>query len=122
MCKVYSDVGGIKFVHLYVRKLVGCRHVQADNPWYDCYISAELIGVIEGIKLESYARDKGLSGPPSRSLQWSRHRIQQYTDQTAIFLLELSRLYGYTSILLQILTNIVISQPILMRFSIRFVV
>ena len=89
------------FVHPYVRKLVGYRHVQADNPWYDCYISAELIGVIEGIKLESYARDKGLSQDTESS--------NTLTDQTAIFLLKLPRVYGYTSILLQILTNIVIS-------------
>ena len=111
------------FVHLIVEiihslKLVDYHHVHGITLTYLLI----LFFVIEGIKLESYARGKGLSGPPSRSLQWSSHGIQQYINQPAIFLLQLSRVYGYTSTLLHILTNIVISQPILMRFSIRFFV
>ena len=48
MCKVYTDVGGINsytmFVHLYVEiihslKLVDYLHVQADNQWYNYYLT-----------------------------------------------------------------------------------
>ena len=38
MCKVYTDVGGIKYLyHVWppVRKII---HVQADNPWYNYYL------------------------------------------------------------------------------------
>ena len=47
MCKVYTDVGGIKYLYHVcppVRKiihsltLVDYLHVQADNPWYNYYI------------------------------------------------------------------------------------
>ena len=47
MCKVYTDVGGINHVCPPVRKiihslkLVDYLHVQADNPWYNYYVSHE---------------------------------------------------------------------------------
>ena len=44
MRKVYTDVGGIKYLYhdcLPVRKIV---HVlQADNPWYNYYIWTDLV-------------------------------------------------------------------------------
>ena len=48
MCKVYTDVGGIKLLYhvcppvrkiIHSLKLVDYLHVQADNPWYNYYIS-----------------------------------------------------------------------------------
>ena len=56
MCKVYTDVGGIKYLNnaypfIRVRKiinslkLVDYLHVQADNPWDNYYIE-QLIGKI----------------------------------------------------------------------------
>ena len=45
MCKVYTDVGGIKYLYhvcppvrkiIHSLKLVDYLHVQADNPWYNC--------------------------------------------------------------------------------------
>ena len=45
MCKVYTDVGGIKQLYHVcppVRKLVDYLHVQADNPWYNYYIAMSL--------------------------------------------------------------------------------
>ena len=47
MCKVYTDVGGIKYLYhvcqpvckiIYSLKLVDYLHVQADNPWYNYYV------------------------------------------------------------------------------------
>ena len=47
MCKVYTDVGGIKQLYhicppvckiIHSLKLVDYLHVQADNPWYNYYI------------------------------------------------------------------------------------
>ena len=47
MCKVYTDVGGIKQLYhvcppvrkiIHSLKLVEYLHVQADNPWYNYYI------------------------------------------------------------------------------------
>ena len=47
MCKVYTDVGGIKYLYhicpplrkiIHSLKLVECLHVQADNPWYNYYV------------------------------------------------------------------------------------
>ena len=47
MCKVYTDVGGIKYVYhvgppvrkiIHSLKLVDYLHVQADNPWYNYYL------------------------------------------------------------------------------------
>ena len=35
MCKVYTDVGGIK--------LVDYLHVQADNPWYNYYLTTKAV-------------------------------------------------------------------------------
>ena len=37
MCKVYTDKGGIKSYTMFVH-LVDYLHVQAENPWYNCYI------------------------------------------------------------------------------------
>ena len=46
MCKVYTDVGGIKYLYhvcppvrkiIHSLKLVDYLHVQADNPWYNYY-------------------------------------------------------------------------------------
>ena len=48
MCKVYTDVGGIKYLYhvcppvrkiIHSLKLVDYLHVQADNPWYNYYIT-----------------------------------------------------------------------------------
>ena len=48
MCKVYTDVGGIKWLYhvcppvrkiIHSLKLVDYLHVQADNPWYNYYIT-----------------------------------------------------------------------------------
>ena len=48
MCKVYTDVGGIKELYhvcppvrkiIHSLKLVDYLHVQADNPWYNYYIT-----------------------------------------------------------------------------------
>ena len=48
MCKVYTDVGGITILYhvcppvhkiIHSLKLVDYLHVQADNPWYNYYIS-----------------------------------------------------------------------------------
>ena len=48
MCKVYTDVGGIKQLYhvcppvhkiIHLLKLVDYLHVQVDNPWYNYYIS-----------------------------------------------------------------------------------
>ena len=48
MCKIYTDVGGInKLYHvcppvrkiIHSLKLVDYLHVQADNPWYNYYLS-----------------------------------------------------------------------------------
>ena len=47
MCKVYTDVGGIKYLYhvcppvrkiINSLKLVDYLHVQADNPWYNYYL------------------------------------------------------------------------------------
>ena len=47
MCKVYTDVGGIKSYTMgrppvrkiiHSLKLVDYLHVQADNPWYNYYV------------------------------------------------------------------------------------
>ena len=47
MCKVYTDVGGIKYLYHvcpHVRKIINSLkledylHVQTDNPWYNYYI------------------------------------------------------------------------------------
>ena len=47
MCKVYTNVGGIKQLYhvcppvrkiIHSLKLVDYLHVQADNPWYNSYI------------------------------------------------------------------------------------
>ena len=44
MCKVYTDVGGIKWLYyvcppvrkiIHSLKLVDYLHIQADNPWYN---------------------------------------------------------------------------------------
>ena len=46
MCKIYTDVDGIKQLYhdgpslrkiIHSLKLVDYLHVQADNPWYDCF-------------------------------------------------------------------------------------
>ena len=46
MCKVYTDVGGIKQLYhvcppvrkiIHSLKLVNYLHAQADNPWYNYY-------------------------------------------------------------------------------------
>ena len=51
MCKVYTDVGGIKQLYhvcppvckiIYSLMLVDYLHVQADNPWYNYYIITSL--------------------------------------------------------------------------------
>ena len=48
MCKVYTDVGGIKQLYhvcppvrkiIHSLKLVDYLHVQADSPWYNYYIT-----------------------------------------------------------------------------------
>ena len=47
ICKVYTDVGGIKLLYhvcppvrkiIHSLKLVDYFHVQAENPWYNYYI------------------------------------------------------------------------------------
>ena len=47
MCKVYTDVGGIKKLYhvcppvrkiIHSLKLMDYLHVQADNPWYNYYV------------------------------------------------------------------------------------
>ena len=47
MYKVYTDVGGIKYLYhvcppvrkiIHSLKLVDYLHVQADNPWYNYYL------------------------------------------------------------------------------------
>ena len=47
MCKVYTDVGGIKYLYhvcppvrkiIHSLKLGDYLHVQADNPWYNYYL------------------------------------------------------------------------------------
>ena len=47
MCKVYTNVGGIKYLYhvcppvrkiIHSLKLVDYLHVQADNPWYNYYV------------------------------------------------------------------------------------
>ena len=52
MCKVYTDVGGIKYLYhvcppvrkiIHSLKLVDYLHVQADNPWYNYNISHDLL-------------------------------------------------------------------------------
>ena len=48
MCKVYTDVGGIRYLYhvcppvrkiILSLKLVDYLHVQVDNPWYNYYIA-----------------------------------------------------------------------------------
>ena len=48
VCKVYTDEGGIKELYhvcppvrkiIHSLKLVDYLHVQADNPWYNYYLS-----------------------------------------------------------------------------------
>ena len=48
MCKVHTDVGGLKKLYhvcppvrkiIHSLKLVDYLHVQADNPWYNYYIA-----------------------------------------------------------------------------------
>ena len=48
MCKVYTDVCGIKQLYhvcppvrkiIHSLKLVGYLHVQADNPWHNYYLT-----------------------------------------------------------------------------------
>ena len=48
MCKVYTDIGGIKLLYsicppvrkiIHSLKLVDYLHVQANNPWYNYYIN-----------------------------------------------------------------------------------
>ena len=65
MCKVYTDVGGIKWLYhvcqlvrkiIHSLKLVGYLHVQADNPWNNYYLLLISIGyssfcVVYGIYL-----------------------------------------------------------------------
>ena len=47
MCKIYTDVGGIKQLYhvcppvrkiIHSLKLVNYLHIQADNPWYNYYL------------------------------------------------------------------------------------
>ena len=49
MCKVYTDVGGIKLLYhvcppvrkiIHALKLVDYLRVQADNPWYYLHVQA----------------------------------------------------------------------------------
>ena len=51
MCKVYTDVGGIKYLYhvcphvrkiIHSLKLMDYLHVQADNPWYNYYVTISL--------------------------------------------------------------------------------
>ena len=47
MCKVYTDVSGIKqfyYVCPLVRKII---HAQADNPWYNYYLARVLFIILE---------------------------------------------------------------------------
>ena len=48
MCKVYTDIGGIKYLYnvfppvrkiIHSLNLVGYLHIQVDNPWYNYYIT-----------------------------------------------------------------------------------
>ena len=50
MCKIYTDVGGIKQLYhvcppvrkiIHSLRLVDYLHVQADNPWYNYYMTDE---------------------------------------------------------------------------------
>ena len=50
MCKIYTDVGGIKQLYhvcppvreiIHELRLVDYLHVQADNPWYNYYMTDE---------------------------------------------------------------------------------
>ena len=52
MSKVYTDVGGIKYLNhvcppvrkiIHSLKLVDYLHVQADNPWYNYYLTSKSI-------------------------------------------------------------------------------
>ena len=56
MCKVYTDVGGIKQLYhvcppvrkiIHSLKLVDYLHVQADNPWYNYNLSHERKAIIQ---------------------------------------------------------------------------
>ena len=47
MCKVYTDVGGIKYLYhvcppackiIHLLKLVDYLHIKAGNPWYNYYL------------------------------------------------------------------------------------
>ena len=55
MCKVHTDIGGIKLLYhvcppvrklIHSLKLVDYLHVQADNPWYNYYLSHQLFEII----------------------------------------------------------------------------
>ena len=55
MCKVYTDLGGIKLLYhvcppvrkiIHSLKLVDYLHVQADKPWYNYYVNSEDTGEI----------------------------------------------------------------------------
>ena len=57
VCKVYTNVGGIKKLYhvcppvrkiIHSLKLVDYLHVQADNPWYNYYIYSEPVISLDG--------------------------------------------------------------------------
>ena len=62
MCKVYTDVGGIKKLYIvcppvrkiiHSLKLVDYLHVQADNPWYKGMFKNNSQSVTLGVKNET---------------------------------------------------------------------
>ena len=84
LCKVYTDVGGIKKLYhvcppvrkiIHSLKLVDYLHVQADNPWYNYYLIAFLIILIA--YLRKYAAYLGCCLDPNcLTLIWTNGPVQ----------------------------------------------
>ena len=76
MCKVYTDVGGIKQLYhvcppvreiIHSLKLVDYLHVQADNPWYNHYLKAMLSRKIQDLNRQSHTCCNDWKGAVMRS-------------------------------------------------------
>ena len=64
MCKVYTDVGGIKYLYfvcppvhkiIHSLKLMDYLHIHADNPWYNYYFTSTLVLLTKCFCLVSFA-------------------------------------------------------------------
>ena len=79
MCKLYTDTGGIKQIYhvcppvhkiIHSLKLVDFLKVQADNPWYNHYMTVYLQGSVQGLN-EPAHKILFLKGQQSLGQAWT---------------------------------------------------